>query len=240
MNLILNLTFVVLCCFGPMTAKDRADLSEEKLQRFSSDVVVGTVVRVFKETSSDGSFETTLYVTEIAVEEVAHGKSLKKGDRVFAKHYSKSWIGEGRIPTGWNGIYGFPAGMRVKAFLRGKPSRGFHITEPNGLIHSPDTVELGAAEMKILNRHYRALCMVYGNSPLLTKIKEKSTIRVLAVQRLIETINWDLAKISAADAKSIESLSKRIEDLDQLDGDKHSDEIKSFRSKIADWQGSGG
>ena len=84
-----SLVALASCLFGlALFGMDRPHLSPERLAASSSDVVIGAVVRLYTDESTDAYFKTTLCVAEIAVEKVVKGDSLNPGDIVFAKYLS--------------------------------------------------------------------------------------------------------------------------------------------------------
>ena len=223
-------TMASLVAVFPLT--DRPRLTPEKLLKSSSDVVIGTVIRVYSNKEKTPHFETTLCVAEIAVENVEKGEALQTGDRAYAKYYYKTWIGDGQMPAGWNGQPGPADGARVKVYLRGSPTRGFDVVEPNGFANAPMDAKLDSATQRMLARRFNQLCIQLRSTPFMTQIDNVETKRVLVVQSLAHSIESQLGRPETIDREKLNELTAKLDDLDLLDNEQYAEKIGIFRKQI--------
>ena len=111
--------FVVLLGMGVSTAwAEQPIKSKERLRQEATHIVVGTVLRVYSDTSKVGDWESTDWVAAIKVERAEKGKRIKRGDVVYAKCWNKQWIGEGIVPPHASGHHGIPQGKKLIAYLK--------------------------------------------------------------------------------------------------------------------------
>jgi len=216
---------------------DRPPAKPEHLHKISSDVVVGTVVRVYTHEKVTQFYKTTFCISEIAVEQVLKGEEIQAADRVYAKYYYKTWIGDGQVPPGWNGQRGLPSGYRIKVYLRGSKSTGFKVVEPNGFAAFPKEVELDREGLAVLLKRYDKIYRNYTYHK--NNIESLEIKRVLVVQHLSKTINEELKKIKGDDillmqdiTSLLQKLKTKIEDLDRLDGSEYKAELESYRRQL--------
>ena len=229
-----SLVALASCLFGlALFGMDRPHLSPERLAASSSDVVIGAVVRVYTKELTNTDFQTTLCVAEIAVEKVVKGDSLKPGSIVFAKYYSKKWVGEGQMPPGWNGQQ-CVAGGRYRVHLRGSHVKGFRVVEPNGFAALNYELYVPNDKLDVLNRHFRTLCLDNGNSPFFTKIHGREIKRILVVQHLLSTIANDLKTVDKDDSEKLRTLASEIKDLEILLVGEHGETILQFKQKLGE------
>ena len=235
-----SLVALASCLFGlTVFSIDRPRLSPERLVASSSDVVIGAVVRVYTKESTDTKFQTTLCVAEIAVEKVVKGDSLKPGNNVFAKYYSKKWVGEGPMPPGWNGQQ-CVAGGRYRVHLQGNRAKGFRVVEPNGFAAFNYELHVPKSELDVLNRHFRTLCLDNRNSPFFTKIQGREIKRILVAQHLLSTITNDLKTVNKSDSEKLRTLAGEIKDLEILLVGEHGETILQFKQKLGEMSNMGG
>ena len=202
--------------------------------------MIGTVVRVYTHESTGRNYKTTLCLAEVAVEEVVKGEAIQPSDRVYVKYFHRKWIGDGPMPTGWNGRKGYPEGSRIKAYLSGSPAKGFGRIEPNGLVLIPNLVELNDNDKVILDRRFRELCFKTRNTHFNTLIESNETKRVLVVRWLLPLIESELSQLEISGKVEIEKVTNKIKDLDRLDDEKHREEIEGFRKRLAKLSSTGG
>lgn len=134
----LTMSLVLACAAGAALAivaprREKADLSPEALRSTATHIVLGEVKQIWTRAESSGSWDTTRYVAEIAVELVEKGEGLEPGALVYARYWHREWDGWGAPPADTNGHRGLPrAGERVRVYLARDAYDGFGDTRDHG------------------------------------------------------------------------------------------------------------
>lgn len=107
------------------------DRTPGQLQEMAASVITGTVQRIYETTETSDGFEVQRWVAEISVQ------SVEKGDEtaslVYARYWSKRWVGGGPPPTTGYGHRGVPSrGEAVRVFLAKASDGGLDVVYPNG------------------------------------------------------------------------------------------------------------
>ncbi|KAF0244489.1 MAG: hypothetical protein FD180_2450 [Planctomycetota bacterium] len=123
---------LVFSCLLPLAA-EKVNMSPEKLRETATHVVVGKVVAVYARKVEDAKWRTTHYVAEVAVADVEKGEGLAKGGLVYARYWTREWIGGGDMPPGTNGHRDCPAeGKTLRIYLARNAYDGFSDENKDG------------------------------------------------------------------------------------------------------------
>lgn len=130
---IVSLTLLVGMTINTAFA-ERAPRPKEELTKSSSNIIHGVVENFYERKARKGMFEDTYIVAEIVVSKVEKGTELRVGDRVYAKFWSKSWLGPAiTTPPGTYGFRPTPSrGDSSGVYLKGDRKSGFEVLHPNG------------------------------------------------------------------------------------------------------------
>lgn len=123
---------LVFSCLLPLFA-EKVPMSREKLRETATHVVVGKVQAVYKRTVEDANWRTTYFAAEVAISEVEKGEDLAKGGLVYARYWTRAWIGNGAPPPGTNGHRGCPEeGSTLRIYLARNAYDGFSDANKDG------------------------------------------------------------------------------------------------------------
>ena len=101
--------------------------------RGATNVIVGTVVKVYTNESTQDHCKVTDYVAEVAVVGVLKGDDVEAKDRIFVRYRYRDCVGSPSFADpAWEGQKGRAAGTPVQLYLKGNQSSGFRVCEPEG------------------------------------------------------------------------------------------------------------
>ena len=121
-----------LFVISPLTA-EKVPMSPEKLKETATHVVKGKVQAIYSRVVKDEKWRTTHWVAEVEIQEVEKGEGLAKGGLVYARYWTREWIGTGDMPPGTNGHRGLPAeGQTLRIYLASKAYDGFSDDNKDG------------------------------------------------------------------------------------------------------------
>lgn len=107
-------------------AAEKVDLPPGKLRETATHVVQGQVKATYTRKVEDGRWRTTHHVAEVAIAEVEKGDGLAKGGLVYARYWTREWIGAGSVPPSTNGHRGCPSeGQTLRIYLARNAYDGF-------------------------------------------------------------------------------------------------------------------
>lgn len=123
---------LVLTCLLPLAA-EKVKMSPEKLKETATHVLVGKVNAIYAKKVEDAKWRTMHYVAEVSVTEVETGEGLAKDGLVYARYWTREWIGAGMPPPGTNGHAGCPEeGATVRIYLAKNAYDGFSDQNKDG------------------------------------------------------------------------------------------------------------
>ncbi len=127
---LLVLTF--LLSLVPVSA-EKVDLGPQGLRDTATHVVVGRVQAIYRRVTTEGNWETTHQVAEVAVTEVEKGEGLQPGGLVYARYWTRKWTGFSAPPPSTNGHRGVPAeGQSLRIYLARNAYDGFSTKNDDG------------------------------------------------------------------------------------------------------------
>ena len=108
-----------------------APRTPEQLQAMATLIVTGTVQRIYETTEQSGGYEHTFGVAEISTLAVEKGQETP--DLLYARFWSRRWVGGGPPPLTGHGIRLIPSkGETVRLFLIRAADGGYDVVAPNG------------------------------------------------------------------------------------------------------------
>jgi hypothetical protein len=116
---------LTLLAFSPLVA-EKVDMSPEQLRKTATHVVKGKVQAIYSRVETDANWKTTRWLAEVAIEEAEKGEGLAKGGLVYARYWTREWVGRGDMPSGTNGHRGLPKeGQSLRIYLAKDAYDGF-------------------------------------------------------------------------------------------------------------------
>jgi hypothetical protein len=132
---IMKLSIATLLCIVfasiPSVRAEVPNLRKDKLQEFSTHIVVGTVKLIAAEEDKSDRFINKVGVVEIRITKVEKGEKIETGDSIYARFWTQGFIGKGPPPPGSAGHLLPKKGDSVRAYLE-KKDGGFDALLPNG------------------------------------------------------------------------------------------------------------
>lgn len=127
----LFVTFIV--ALAVTAGAEKIDVSEKDLYSMATHIITGKVMAIYERTEKKDGWKYTYYVAEILVDKCEKGKSVIKGDLIYSRYWSRSWIGSGQIPLSTNGHRGRPKeGDNLRVYLAQKAYDGFTYDNNDG------------------------------------------------------------------------------------------------------------
>lgn len=131
-----SLSVLALTCWAfssiPLKA-EKVPMSPEELRKTATHIVTGQVVGVYERTETSGDWKYTKYVAEVRVGECEKGDGLSKGDPVYIRYWTRSWIGKGQIPPSTVGHRDLPGdGNLIRVYLSRNAYDGFGDNKDGG------------------------------------------------------------------------------------------------------------
>jgi hypothetical protein len=122
-----------LALVAPRAGAEVPNQTPEQLRRHATHAVAGEVQTLYASVSRVGDYEETKGVAEIRVTDVEKGDGPKPGDLVYARYWTRKWVGAGHPPPGSAGHRGLPkAGDTVHVHLKRADDGGYNVLLPNG------------------------------------------------------------------------------------------------------------
>lgn len=127
---------VIAACFlviGLVVAarSEIAPQSKEDLLANATEIVLGSVKRVYTDETRDGNWRRIEGVVELEVTRVEKGDACSPGRLVYARFWNQRWIGKGNPPPHGSGHHVPSRGTPIRAYLESKEG-GFDVLLPNG------------------------------------------------------------------------------------------------------------
>ena len=131
---------------------EKANMSPTKLLNTATHVVTGDVAAIYQRTVDAQDWQYTHYLIEIRAKECEKGEGIDPGDLVYARCWTRKWIGVGTMPPSTRGHRGIPSeGDVVRVYLarnaydgfsRDNHDGGFNVIGANGFVKlEPSTGE---------------------------------------------------------------------------------------------------
>lgn len=129
---LFGLVALSLMAVAPLTA-EKVDMSAQKLKDTATHVVKGKVSAIYSRQVKDEKWRTTHWVAEVEIAEVEKGEGLEKGGLVYARYWTREWIGAGEPPPGTSGHRGIPSeGQTLRIYLARNAYDGFSDANKDG------------------------------------------------------------------------------------------------------------
>jgi hypothetical protein len=130
-------TFVAALVFLAMPASLRAErvpMSPANIEKNSTHAVIGKVTAIYSKTSpAVKGFKDTHYVAEVRLEKIEKGDAIKTGELIYARYWTREWVGVGFPPPDTTGYRGIPKeGETLRIHLTRGGYNGFGTTKDGG------------------------------------------------------------------------------------------------------------
>jgi len=126
------LLFMCAVTVLPVSA-EKANMGPVGLHKTATHVIVATLVRVYEHNQATKDWNYTYYVAEVRIKEIEKGAGLQKGELLYARYWTKRWVGTGHPSPGTSGHRGLPKdGETYRIYLARNAYDGFGETRDGG------------------------------------------------------------------------------------------------------------
>lgn len=126
------LALAVLLFLVPLARAEKVDMTPEQLRKTATHVVTGEVSHIYTRQAREGKWQYTHYVAEIAVASIEKGEGLETGAPVYARYWTRRYLGR-NMPPSTTGHRGIPTeGARIRVYLARNAYDGFGQTKDGG------------------------------------------------------------------------------------------------------------
>lgn len=124
--LVLSLALLAVTAIVSPVQAEKVDLNDKELADVATHIINGRVKAIYRSEEKQGDWAYTNYVAEIDVEGCDKGNLKPKVAPLYARYWTREWIGKGQVPPSTNGHRGLPAvGDHVRAYLAKNAYDGF-------------------------------------------------------------------------------------------------------------------
>ncbi len=135
-------------------AAEKLSLSPEGLRKVATHVIQGQVRAVYSQDAREGGWLVTRRVAEVRVDVSEKGEGLEPRDLVYARYWTRRWVGDGPSPPSTHGHRDLPAqGETLRIYLarnaydgfkEKNDDGGFNVIGANGFERVPETPDGGS------------------------------------------------------------------------------------------------
>ena len=112
---------------------EKPQMSPEELRETATDVVTGKVMAIYARAETSGDWKYTKYVAEIRVDGCEKGDGARQGNLVYARYWTRGWIGKGEVPPSTAGHRDLPRdGEVLRVYMARNAYDGFGSDNKDG------------------------------------------------------------------------------------------------------------